>query len=75
MSWLDAELNEIRSRDDLARYLQGLAQRLRSGALQLENPETVDFVDASARWTKPQSTGFLGCFLGAATRKVPSELG
>jgi hypothetical protein len=26
-------------------------------------------------FAKPQSTGGLGCFLGAGTRKVPSELG
>jgi hypothetical protein len=26
-------------------------------------------------WTKPQSTDDLGLFPGAATRKVPSELG
>jgi hypothetical protein len=51
VNWPDVALNEINTREDLARYLQEPAQHLPDGEVALENPSTPEFVDASARWT------------------------
>ncbi|MBS2966440.1 hypothetical protein KGA66_25590 [Actinocrinis puniceicyclus] len=69
MNWPDAELNEIRSRGDLALYLQGLAQRLHDGELQSENLATADFVDAAGRWTKAME----GFFKNVVRQPVPED--
>lgn len=52
MNWPDPTINEINSREDLARYLAVLAESVRSGEISIENPSTDDFVDAAARWTE-----------------------
>lgn len=69
MNWPDAELNEITSREDLARYLQRLALKLRDEGTQLENPSTPDFIDAAGRWTKAMS----GFFKNVVGQPVPNE--
>lgn len=52
MSWPDASLNEIKTREDLALYLIELGERVRSGELRAENSATAAFVDSAGRWTK-----------------------
>lgn len=70
MNWPDPALNEINTREDLAKYLQGLAILLRDGKLELQNPSTSDFVDASARWTKSMD-GFFKNVIGESVPEVP----
>jgi hypothetical protein len=71
MNWPDAELNEIRSREDLAKYLQNLAKAIGDGRIALENPATPDFVDASGRWTKSMG-GFFKNVIGEPVPESPS---
>jgi hypothetical protein len=52
VDWRDAELNIIESREDLARYLVGLAEKIRKGEISIENPATDDFVASAGRWAK-----------------------
>ncbi len=67
----DAELNEIRSREDLAKYLQNLAKAISDGRVALENPSTQDFVDASGRWIKAMG-GFFENVIGEPVPESPS---
>ncbi|MFJ5218725.1 hypothetical protein ACIP98_28890 [Streptomyces sp. NPDC088354] len=71
MNWPDAQLNEIKSKDDLAAYLQDLAKAIGDGRIALENPSTVDFVDASARWTKAMD-GFFKNVIGEPVPDSPN---
>ncbi|MFE2374171.1 hypothetical protein [Streptomyces sp. NPDC059398] len=71
MSWPDAQLNEIKSKDDLAGYLQNLARAIGDGRIALENPLTTDFVDASARWTSAMD-GFFKNVIGEPVPESPS---
>ncbi|MEV6805049.1 hypothetical protein [Streptomyces sp. NPDC051132] len=71
MNWPDAQLNEIKSKADLAAYLQDLAKAVSDGRIALENPSTVDFVDASARWTKSMD-GFFKNVIGEPVPDSPS---
>ena len=70
VNWPDPALNEINTREDLAKYLQGLAILLRDGKLELQNPSTSDFVDASARWTKSMD-GFFKNVIGEPVPEAP----
>ncbi|MEU2436798.1 hypothetical protein ACFY9A_05380 [Streptomyces rubradiris] len=69
MNWPDPQLNEIKTREDLAAYLQDLAKAVSDGRIALENPSTVDFVDASARWTKAMD----GFFKNVIEEPVPDS--
>jgi hypothetical protein len=70
MNWQDATLNEIHSRDDLARFLSGLAERIRDGSLSIENPTTDSFVDAAGRWTRDMG-GFFKNVIGEPVPETP----
>ncbi|GLU50254.1 DUF7660 family protein [Nocardiopsis ansamitocini] len=52
MNWPDATLNEIESREDLAHFLTGLAEKVRDGSLVVENATTDSFIDSAGRWTE-----------------------
>lgn len=67
MNWQDAELGAIESREDLARYMVGLAAKLREGEISTENPSTDAFVDAAGRWTKSMD----GFFANVLQEPVP----
>lgn len=69
MNWPDAALNEINTREDLARYLQDLSRLIRAREIALENPSTPDFVEASARWTKAMG----GFFKNVVGEPVPDS--
>ncbi|MFJ8334417.1 amphi-Trp domain-containing protein [Streptomyces sp. NPDC094437] len=71
MNWPDAEMNEIRSREDLAAYLQNLANAISDGRVVLENPSSTEFIEASARWTKAMD-GFFGNVVGESVPDSPS---
>ncbi|MEV4638116.1 hypothetical protein AB0J80_12275 [Actinoplanes sp. NPDC049548] len=58
MNWPDPELNAIATREDLARYLSGLAAEIRDGAVTAENSATDAFVDSAGRWTKSMDAFF-----------------
>jgi hypothetical protein len=40
----------VSSREELVAYLEGLAENSRAGIMPVENPNTSDFIDASAAW-------------------------
>lgn len=67
MTWPDAALNEIRSREDLSRFLAGLAARIHDGSLSVENVTTESFVDAAGRWTRSMD----GFFANVMKEPVP----
>ncbi|WP_371792336.1 hypothetical protein OG285_25460 [Streptomyces sp. NBC_01471] len=71
MNWPDAQLNEIKSRDDLAAYLQDLAKAVSDGRVALGNPLTADYLDASARWTNAMD-GFFMNVIGEPVPESPS---
>ncbi len=58
VSWQDAEIDVIEKREDLARYLVGLAARVRRGEIPIENSSTDAFVDSARRWTKSMDSFF-----------------
>ena len=41
---------EVRTRDDLVRYLNGLVQEISAHQQKVENVSTADFVEALAAW-------------------------
>ncbi|WP_081748844.1 hypothetical protein [Nocardiopsis sp. CNT312] len=51
MNWPDEALNEVRSREDLARFLIELSRKIRSGEMPVENFTAEGLVDAAGRWT------------------------
>ncbi|MFC5152797.1 DUF7660 family protein [Streptomyces amakusaensis] len=67
MNWPDETLNEIRSREDLAQYLTGLADKVRDGSLLAENATTDSFVESAGRWTKSMD----GFFMNVMKEPVP----
>ena len=70
VKWQDAEVTAVESREDLARYLIILAERLREGSISTENPSTVAFLDAAGRWTKSMQ-GFFSNILNAPVPESP----
>ncbi|MDT0528701.1 MULTISPECIES: DUF7660 family protein [Micromonospora] len=69
MNWPDRELNEIQTRQDLARYLKKLAASIDDGSLAVENPSTGDYLDAAGRWTKSMD----GFFKNILKEPVPEN--
>ncbi|WP_331750928.1 hypothetical protein OG215_36965 (plasmid) [Streptomyces globisporus] len=67
MNWPDATLNEIQSREDLARFLTGLAEEIRDGSLVAENANTDSFIDSAGRWTRSMD----GFFKNVVKEPVP----
>lgn len=69
MRWPDQELNEIQTRDDLARFLRGMAERIRDGSLVVENDRTEAFVEAAGAWTGSMN----GFFMNMMEEPVPEQ--
>ncbi|MFB8414658.1 hypothetical protein ACFC63_03945 [Streptomyces albidoflavus] len=67
MNWPDAKLNEIQSREDLARYLAELARDIRDGNVAVENVTTYSFTDSAGRWTRSMD----GFFKNVVKEPVP----
>ncbi|GAA1927546.1 hypothetical protein GCM10009716_39390 [Streptomyces sodiiphilus] len=67
MKWPDTTLNDIQSREDLARFLAALAERMRDGSLTVENATTESFVDSAGRWTRSMD----GFFANVIKEPVP----
>jgi hypothetical protein len=67
MNWSDATLNEIQSREDLAYFLTGLAEKIRDGSLVVENATTDSFMDSAGRWTRSMD----GFFRNVIKEPVP----
>ncbi|WP_304453415.1 hypothetical protein [Nocardiopsis sp. YSL2] len=51
MKWPDESLNEVRSREDLARFLIELSGKMERGEIPVENLTAEGLVDAAGRWT------------------------
>ncbi|WP_433410580.1 DUF7660 family protein [Saccharomonospora azurea] len=60
----------MESREDLARYLIGLAEQIRDGHLAPENVVTSDFVDSAGRWTRSME-GFFENVIGEPVPETP----
>ena len=69
MNWPDARLDSIHTREDLGLFLVELANRLRAGEVRLENPSSVDFINAAGRWTKSMD----GFFQNIMHEPVPQD--
>jgi hypothetical protein len=41
---------DVNSKEELAEFLLALSQKLENGAHPLENPGTVDFIEAASAW-------------------------
>ncbi|PDP87834.1 hypothetical protein CQJ94_09940 [Glycomyces fuscus] len=50
MKWPDEALSEIRSREDLARFLIELSGQVRGNKTPVENSTAEGFIDAAGRW-------------------------
>ncbi|MEU7615725.1 hypothetical protein AB0B27_06425 [Micromonospora rifamycinica] len=69
MSWPDAELDAVVTREDLARYLMELAVKIGDGRLSVENSSTSAFLDSAGRWTKSMD----GFFKNIMKEPVPDD--
>ena len=67
---IDAALS-VGSREELIAYLADLAESCRAGRIRVENPDTSDFIDASARWLESLDT-FLRQHTGVDAPESPS---
>jgi hypothetical protein len=71
VTWPDARLNAIESREDLARYLQELANAIDNGSVDTANSATSDFIDAAGRWSGSMD-GFFQNVMGSQVPDTPS---
>jgi hypothetical protein len=72
MNWPDATLNEIQSREDLAHFLTGLAEKIRDGSLVVENATTDSF---GLRWALDEIDGWVLQERNQGTRTRNPRLG
>jgi hypothetical protein len=69
MTWPDPTLDAIRTRQDLARHLIGLAGRLREGDVVAENSSPESLIEAAGRWTGSMD----GFFVNVMGGPVPED--
>lgn len=69
MTWPDPTLDAIRTRQDLARHLIGLAGRLREGDVVAENSSPESLIEAAGRWTGSMD----GFFANVMKGPVPKD--
>lgn len=69
MTWPDAVLSEIQSREDLANYLTGLAADIREGKVVVENTSAQSLVDSAGRWAGAMD----GFFANVVKEPVPEN--
>jgi hypothetical protein len=71
MSWPDAGIAAIGSRQDLVDYLTVLARRVAANELQVENSAAGSLVDAAGRWVDSMD-GFYENVMGGPVPEEPS---
>lgn len=70
MDWHDEAVNQIETREDLARYLTDLARRLETGDVRLAHGRIADYIEAAGAWTGSMD-GYFANVVGAPVPDQP----
>jgi hypothetical protein len=69
MQWHDAEIDQIKTREDLAAYLASLARRIQAGEAPTTHHSVEDYLEAAGAWTGSMD----GYFANVVKAPVPTQ--